>query len=82
MWVINAVGVATLPRNARTAWPGLILAQIVADTTASLFFGTGFVLGFGAVVYGAFEILTVSAALYSIERNRDTPVDELDEQDI
>ena len=69
VWVTNAVGVATLLRNARAAWPGLILAQIVADTTASMIFGTGFVLGFGGGVCGAFEIVAVSAALHSIQRN-------------
>ena len=70
VWLTNAVAVTTLLRNARTAWPGLILAQILADTAAGLISGIGFVLGFGSGVCGAFEILVVSAALRSIGGNQ------------
>ncbi len=69
VWLTNAVGVATLLRNAPTKWPGLILIQVTADTAASVFFGDGFEIGFGAGVCDMFEILAVSTALHSIHGN-------------
>jgi diguanylate cyclase (GGDEF)-like protein len=69
VWVTNAVAVTALLRNARIAWPGLILVQIVADTVINLLISNGFAFGIGTGFCDAAEILAVATALRRIEGN-------------
>ena len=68
VWVTNAIGVSILLRNDPAAWPKLLLLIVLADTSASLLFGTGFTIGAGSGVCDAFEVGAVSYTLRLISR--------------
>jgi diguanylate cyclase (GGDEF)-like protein len=68
VWVSNAVAILVLLRNARIAWPGLLLVQIAADTLANLTIN-GFAVSLGSGLCDALEIVATAVALQSIAKD-------------